>query len=71
MRPLASSLVVGQHEIPAVEAVLAAVGDDVARQPHSVFSRPGHQERPPAAVDARDLLVGLQHRPSMPRPVVP
>jgi hypothetical protein len=60
------SLLVGEDEVPPVEAVLAAVGDDVAGQPHVVLTWWCEQERPAATVDAHDLLLGLQHGPSMP-----
>jgi hypothetical protein len=53
--------VVGEDEVPAVEAVLAPVRDEVAGQPHPVLARRGEQEGAPATVDAGDLLLGLQH----------
>ncbi len=48
-------VLVGHHEIPAVEAVLAAIGDDVAGFPDAVLGRVGEQEAPATAVDADDL----------------
>src|SRR5918995_1524396 len=50
-----------EDEVPAVEAVLAPVGDDVAGIPRAVLPRWRQQERAPSAVDARDLRVGLDH----------
>jgi 16S rRNA (guanine966-N2)-methyltransferase len=59
--------VVVEHEVPAVEAVLAAVGHHVAGEPHTVLARWGDEERPTAAVDAHDLGARFQHRRSLPR----
>src|SRR5262245_19000474 len=47
-------VLVGHDQVPAVEAVLAAVGDDVARLPVALGRRVGDQVRPAAAVDAGD-----------------
>ena len=58
---VALDLVVIEHEVPAVEAVLASVGDDVAREPDAVLARRREQERSTAAVDAGDLRIGFQH----------
>ena len=52
--------IVGQHQVPAVEAVFAAVGDVVARQPHAVFARLGEQVTSPATIDADDQGLGFQ-----------
>ena len=57
----------GEHEVPAVEAVLAAVGDDVARIPDAVLARLGQEEGAPAAIDARDHEVGFEHSHSLTR----
>ena len=43
-----------QHQVPAVAAVDATVGRDVADEPHLVFSRGRDEMRGAAAVDARD-----------------
>ena len=57
------SVVLGDEEVPAVEAVLAAVDDQVARLPRAVLGRRvGDQVRPSAAVDARDDLIDLHRR---------
>jgi len=58
-------VVVGQHEVPAVAAVFAAVGDDVARQPLAVLTRLGQQVAAAAAVDADDRGLWLQHTRSL------
>ena len=58
-------LVVGQHQVPAVAAVLAAVGDDVAGQPYAVFGRVGEQVAAATAVDAGDGGFRLQHARSL------
>ena len=58
--------VLGQDEVPAVAAVLAAVGDDLARLPHAVLARLGEQVAAAAAVDADDDRLGLQHPRSVP-----
>ena len=63
----ADAVVVFQHEIPAIEAVFATVGNDVPIEPDAVFARRGEQETPSATIDAGDLGVGFQHRPSMAR----
>lgn len=54
--------VVRQHEVPTVAAVLAAVGDDVARQPLAVLARLGQQVAAAAAVDTGDRGLGLHTR---------
>jgi hypothetical protein len=54
------SLLVGKHEIPAVEAVGAAVRDDVAGLPRSVLRRVAEQVGAASAVDADDDLLGFQ-----------
>lgn len=51
-----------ENEVPAIEAVFAAVGDDVAGEPLAVLPRMGQQVRPAAAVDARDDGGGREHR---------
>jgi hypothetical protein len=56
---------VGELEIPAVEAVGAAVGDDLARFPRAVLAGSGEEMRAAAAVDARDHGVGFQHPRSL------
>lgn len=60
-------VVVLEDEVPTVEAVLAAVGDDVAVDPHVVLARRRQQEGASAAIDAGDLLVGFEHVTSMGR----
>ena len=60
------SLLVGQDQIPAVEAILASVGHDVARKPRAVLARMRDEETPTAAVDADDLGLGF-HEISLPR----
>lgn len=46
----------GQFDVPAVAAVSAAVGDDVAGEPQCVFARWGEEVAWAAAVDADDLF---------------
>ena len=58
---------VGEHEIPAIEAILAAIGDDVARLPAAVLRRIGQQVAAPTAVDAHDRGLRRQHARSLPR----
>ena len=67
--PIARSgvvVIVGHHEIPPVEAVLAAVGNDVAGKPFAVFT--GHREEVAASatVDADDGRFGGEHGSSVP-----
>ena len=59
-------VVVGHHQVPTVEAVLAAVGHEVTWQPHTVFA--GHREQVAAAatVDAIDSGFGGMHARSLP-----
>lgn len=53
-------VIFGKHEIPAVKAIFAAVGNDVAGQPaRSFLSRVSEKKRSATAVDAVDLWVGL------------
>ncbi len=65
--------VVVQHEVPTIEAVLAAVGHDVARLPalrtgvFGVDVRCHEQVRPAAAIDARDHRIWFEHSSSVPR----
>ncbi len=56
--PASIVLGVGEHEVPAVEAVGTAVGDDVTRLPGVVRWGVRDQVRDAAAVDADD---GLGH----------
>ena len=58
-------VVVLEHEVPSVEAVLAPVGDHVAVDPHPVLAWRSQQKAATAAVDARDLGGGLEHGNSM------
>jgi len=55
----------GEDEVPAVAAVLAAVADDVTGVPRTALGRLGEQEAAPAAVDAHDLGFGRKfaHEP--------
>ena len=53
-RCAAMSRLVGQDEIPAVEAVTASVRHDVARLPHAVLGRVAEQVGAASAVDAHD-----------------
>ena len=62
-----SVVVVGQHEVPAVAAVFAAIGHDVARQPFTIFTRGSEQVTSAAAVDTDDGGLGLQHTRSLAR----
>ncbi len=59
-------VVVFEHEVPTVEAVLASVGDHVAVEPDVVLSWWREEEAAAAAVDARDLSGRFQHGSSMP-----
>lgn len=59
-------ILVLQHEVPAVVAVLAAVRDDVADLPQVVLGRRREQETSAAAVDARDLWRRSRHPLSLP-----
>lgn len=52
--------VVGQDQVPPVEAVLAAIGDVVARQPHAVFTRVCQQVAAATAVHTDDDPLGFQ-----------
>ncbi len=54
VRPAVVGHVVGQHEIPPVETVSAAVRDDVAGLPHAVLPGIGEQIAVTSAVDAHD-----------------
>ena len=56
-------VVVVEDEVPAVEAVLAAVGDDVARQPDAVLAGMGQQVTPSSAIDAHDRRFRFQRDP--------
>ena len=51
---------VGHHQVPSVEAVLAAIGDVVAGQPHTVLAWLGEQVAATAAVDADDHRLRFQ-----------
>ena len=64
----ACAVVVFHDEVPSVEAVLAAVGDDVAVHPQAVLAWGSEEECAAAAVDAGDLGVGFEHGQSMARP---
>ena len=55
-------VVVQDHDVPAVEAVLAAVDEQVAGLP-TPLRRLGEQVGAAAAVDARDDLVDLHRVP--------
>jgi hypothetical protein len=46
--------IVRQDEIPSIEAVFTAIGDEVARQPEAVFARMCQQMAATAAIDADD-----------------
>jgi len=54
-------VLVGHHEVPPVETVLAAVGNDVARFPNAVLAGMGEQEASTTTVDARDLGSRCEH----------
>ena len=49
-----------QFEVPAVEAVLAAVGNDIADEPRARLAFRGHEEGPSAAVDTDDFRLGYR-----------
>ena len=48
-------VVFGEDDVPAVEAVLAAVGHDLAFLPQRVLGFGGEEEAASTAVDAHDL----------------
>jgi hypothetical protein len=48
-------IVLGEHEIPSIEAVLAPVGDDLTLLPEPVLGFGGEEEAAAATVDAHDL----------------
>ena len=52
--------VVRQHQIPPVETVLAAIGDDVSRQPDPVLCRVGQQVATAATVHTDDRRLGFK-----------
>ena len=56
---------VGQHQIPAVAAVFAAVGNDVAGQPDAVLGGVREQVATAPAIDAGDGGFRLQHARSL------
>ena len=58
-------VVVGQHQIPAVAAVFAAVGNDVAGQPDAVLGGMREQVATAPAIDAGDGGFRLQHARSL------
>ena len=45
---------VGQDKVPSIEAVFAAIGDEVAWQPDAVLTRMSQQVAATAAIDADD-----------------
>ena len=51
---------VRQHQIPPVETVFAAIGDDVPRQPDPILCRVGQQVTTAAAVHTDDRRLGFQ-----------
>jgi hypothetical protein len=51
---------VWQHQIPPVETVFAAIGDDVPRQPDPVLCRIGQQVATAATVNTDDRRLGFQ-----------
>lgn len=54
-------LILGKHEIPTVETVLASVGNDVARKPRwALFSWVSEEKCTTPTVDAVDLWIGLK-----------
>ena len=59
-------IVVREDEVPAVEAVLAAVGDDVAGQPLALLGGMGEEVTPAATVDADDCGLRGIHPRSVP-----
>ena len=61
-RGLPRSFVLGDEEVPAVEAVFAAVDDQVTGLPRAFGRWVGDQVRPSAAVDARDHRIDLHRR---------
>jgi 16S rRNA (guanine966-N2)-methyltransferase len=60
-------VVLGEFEIPAIEAVLAAIRHELACLPEAIFGRLGQQEATAATVDTDDLLRWTNHEPSLPR----
>ena len=58
-------VLVGHHQIPTVETVLATVGNDITRLPDAVLRRMTEQEAPPTAIDARDLWCWGEHPTSL------
>ena len=59
-------IVVWEDEIPAVEAVLAAVGDDVAGKPLALLGGMGQEVTPAATVDTDDCGFRVVHTRSVP-----
>jgi hypothetical protein len=61
-RMLASAGVgfVRQHQIPPVETIFAAIGDDISRQPDPVLCRVGQQVATAATVHTDDRRFGFQ-----------
>lgn len=51
---------IGKDEIPSVEAVLAAIRDDVTGIPAPVFARVREQKTATAAIHAHDLSLGVE-----------
>ena len=70
-------VVVGEDDVPPIEAVLTAIGHDVALLPGldlgilGVPPRGREQVGAAAAVDARDDRIGLQHCHHCARPNLP
>jgi len=58
-------IVVGQYQVPAVAAVFAAVGHDVARQPLAVFARRGEEVATATTIHTDDGGLRFQHAPSL------
>jgi hypothetical protein len=53
--------VVGKDEVPAVEAVFTAIGDDVTGFPRALLGRIREQVSAAATVDTDDHRFGLDH----------
>jgi hypothetical protein len=56
---------VGKYEVPAISAVLASIGHDVARKPETVLTRVGDQKTSTSTIDANDFVLWF-HEFSLP-----
>ena len=60
-------VLVGQDQVPAVAAVLAAVRHEITGQPDAVLPRWGQEMATATAIDTNDGGFRLQHTPSLAR----